>query len=79
MISPCYPTGDHYMPWKLFAILAADLEHLVALELLQMSEAIGLAFEPDPLVRQDTKDRAFPEVGEPPAPDVLFSKEPNAQ
>lgn len=74
MISPSYPTRDHLMPWRLFAILAADLKHLIAAERRTLANAIRDAFGGDPIVEQTVTDLAMPEVGPAPEPQVLFEK-----
>jgi hypothetical protein len=41
MVSPAYPTADHVMPFKLFALLAAELPRRWAAEQLRQANAIA--------------------------------------
>lgn len=82
MISLAYATRDHIIPWRMFAILAADLGHLWALEQAQFRESlrqgISLALSPgDATVRRtqmDLVEEAFPIEGTPPTPQIFFEK-----
>lgn len=83
MVSLAYPTADHVMPYKLFALLAADLPRRWAAERLQQTQAIaaGIAAafsgsEPEARLQQDrTLDQAFPQPeGTAPVVPQLFAK-----